>query len=111
MQVLNADGSRVQLTPEGSHDIAPSWSPDGSRIAFLSRHPDDGDEIYVMNADGSGRVRLTGGRSTAPGASHALSCPVQGVSGPASRACKIAPVGERTVNKRRTPGPSASLSP
>jgi Tol biopolymer transport system component len=67
MQVLNADGSRVQLTPEGSHDIAPSWSPDGSRIAFLSRHPDDEDEIYVMNADGSGRVRLTGGRLQMPG--------------------------------------------
>jgi Tol biopolymer transport system component len=67
MQVLNADGSRVQLTPEGSHDIAPSWSPDGSRIAFLSRHPDDGDEIYVMNADGTGRVRLTRGPLQMPG--------------------------------------------
>lgn len=35
---------------------APAWSPDGSKIAFLSGDPPD---IYVMNADGSGAVNLT----------------------------------------------------
>ncbi|HUF35023.1 MAG TPA: hypothetical protein VMN37_03685 [Gemmatimonadales bacterium] len=40
------------------NDMFPRWSPDGSRIAFTSDA--DGDpEIYLMNADGSGRVRLT----------------------------------------------------
>ena len=39
-------------------DISPVWSPDGTRIAFgFSQH--DHWEIYVMNADGSNRVRLT----------------------------------------------------
>ena len=38
----------------------PAWSPDGRRIAFLSRR--DGDfDVYVMNADGSGQRRLTRG--------------------------------------------------
>ena len=34
------------------------WSPDGARIAFVSRR-DGNYEIYVMNADGSGQTRLT----------------------------------------------------
>src|SRR4030042_3078823 len=40
-------------------DSSPAWSPDGSRIAFRSIFPDGNSEIYVMNADGSGRTRLT----------------------------------------------------
>lgn len=39
-------------------DGAPSWSPDGERIAFYSER-DGNSEIYVMNADGTGRKRLT----------------------------------------------------
>jgi TolB protein len=41
----------------------PFWSPDGSRIVFQSNRIDENSEIYVMNADGSGLVRLT----SAPG--------------------------------------------
>jgi hypothetical protein len=38
----------------------PSWSPDGTKIAFDSNR-DDGFhwDIYIMNADGSGQTRLT----------------------------------------------------
>ena len=39
-------------------DWLPSWSPDGNKIAFYSTKDGNG-EIYVMNADGSGRERLT----------------------------------------------------
>jgi hypothetical protein len=36
----------------------PSWSPDGTKIAFTS-NVDGNDEIYVMNSDGTGVTRLT----------------------------------------------------
>ena len=39
-------------------DFSPSWSPDGTKIAFTS-HMDDNREIYIMNADGSNQTRLT----------------------------------------------------
>ena len=48
--LMNADGSQQQrLTRGGSQ---PSWSPDGRKIAFVSKR-DGGPDIYVMNADGS----------------------------------------------------------
>ncbi len=47
-----------QLTDDPAWDDDPTWSPDGTRIAFVSNR--DGDsEIYVMNAGGSGLVKLT----------------------------------------------------
>ena len=39
-------------------DTSPSFSPDGRQIAFMGRVHDHW-EIWVMNADGSGRRRLT----------------------------------------------------
>jgi Tol biopolymer transport system component len=36
----------------------PTWSPDGTKIAFMSAR-DGNPEIYVMNADGSAQTRLT----------------------------------------------------
>ncbi len=51
------DRSLFAISTDG-RDISPVWSPDGSKIAFgFSQH--DHWEIYVMNADGSNRVRLT----------------------------------------------------
>src|SRR4030095_1345104 len=46
--------------PVYSLDVSPSWSPDGSRIAFasncdaISQH-----ELYVMEANGNNQTRLT----------------------------------------------------
>ena len=36
----------------------PAWSPDGRKLAFVSRR-DGNSEIYVINADGSGQENLT----------------------------------------------------
>ena len=53
------DSAMTQLTDNNFElDASPSWSSDGSRIAFISDR--DGDnEIYVMNIDGSGVIQLT----------------------------------------------------
>ncbi|MBS7622383.1 PD40 domain-containing protein [Candidatus Bathyarchaeota archaeon] len=57
--VMNPDGSAVtQLTTNTAGDLEPSWSPDGSKIAFASDRDTDY-EIYVMNADGTAVTQLT----------------------------------------------------
>ena len=63
---VNHDGSDLtRLTNNGAADWQPVWSPDGRRIAFIADRdtdpsyvPED-DELYVMNADGTGVTRLT----------------------------------------------------
>ena len=61
--VMDADGGNQQnLTNHPSNDRSPSWSPDGTRIAFQSYRDNDRNhniEIYVMDADGSNLQRIT----------------------------------------------------
>lgn len=60
--VMNSDGSgRVKLTDAAAtkgKNLNPAWSPDGSKIAFVSTR-DGNFEIYSMNANGSNQKRLT----------------------------------------------------
>ena len=59
--VMDADGTnRVQLTNSGrASDSSPTWSPDGSKIAFTSTRSGIPSQIYVMNADGTDVQKLT----------------------------------------------------
>jgi hypothetical protein len=57
--LMDVDGAGlVNLTHDLAFDGFPTWSPDGSRIAFRTDR-DGNAEIYVMNADGTGLVNLT----------------------------------------------------
>jgi Tol biopolymer transport system component len=50
---VDIDGQNLeQITDNSYWDLYPAWSPDGTRIAFLSKRDNDLD-IYMMNADGS----------------------------------------------------------
>ena len=61
--VENADGREdKRLTNNPAGDWAPTWSPNGKKIVFLSNR-DGNNEIYVMNADGSEQKRLTNNRA------------------------------------------------
>jgi TolB protein len=56
---MNADGSdQRKLTDLQDDNMGFSWSPDGTRLVFVSNNAGN-DEIYAINADGSGLLRLT----------------------------------------------------
>jgi len=67
--VSNKDGSKpTQLSGckpgepspcATANDWGPTWSPDGSRIAFLRALSASDRPVYIMNADGSGQHRLS----------------------------------------------------
>src|ERR1044071_679511 len=56
--VSRAKPTLVRLTNNNALDDGPTWSPDGSRIAFWSNRDGKAD-IYLMNTDGSNVKRLT----------------------------------------------------
>ena len=51
-------GNAKSLTSGPAWDIQPSFSPDGKKIAFTSDR-DGGDNIWIMNRDGSNPARVT----------------------------------------------------
>jgi Tol biopolymer transport system component/imidazolonepropionase-like amidohydrolase len=53
-----AGGTATRLTSGMAWDGMPRWSPDGRSIAFISDR-DGGDNLWLVNADGTGARRLT----------------------------------------------------
>jgi Tol biopolymer transport system component len=73
---VNVDGTGLtRLSDEDAYDVNPAFSPDGEKIVYTSygsttpppyepenfKHSDS--DIYIMNADGSGKTRLTDGEA------------------------------------------------
>jgi TolB protein len=62
---IDAGGTDLtRLTHSPWPEFDPSWSPEGTQIAFRSERSGE-PEIWLMNADGTGQRRLTAGLSPA----------------------------------------------
>ena len=59
--VRDADATVRQLTKTRWSEGSPSWSPDRTKIVYVSSRNGDAD-IFVMNADGTGQRRLAGSK-------------------------------------------------
>lgn len=57
--VVESSGGELKKLGSG---LSPIWSPDSTKISFLVSHCDY--EIYVMDADGSNRIRLTNSQTS-----------------------------------------------
>ena len=60
--VMDDDGrNQENLSNHPVDDKDPDWSPDGTKIAFVSNRNVRVYQIYVMDADGTNQIRLTDG--------------------------------------------------
>jgi Tol biopolymer transport system component len=60
--LINADGTDSQLTDYKHYIYSAAWSPDGGKIVYNVEYAsidDSNDEIFVMDADGKNKLRLT----------------------------------------------------
>lgn len=64
LYAVNPDGTGLlRLTNNAFADTAPSWSPDGGRLAFVSNR-NGFNQIFTMLADGTSQTLLIGERSS-----------------------------------------------
>ena len=60
LMAVRPTGTGLVILTTGAFAIAPAWSPDGSRLAFMTTTAGDG-QIYVMDVDGSDPRAVTSG--------------------------------------------------
>jgi len=58
LAIVHLGGGGIVPLTDGGTDTAPTWSPDGSMIAFMSAVSGSWD-VYVIGADGAGLASLT----------------------------------------------------
>jgi len=96
-----SSGQETQLTFDQTFkDQTPDWSPDGARVAYAAD-----DDIWLMNADGSGQVNLTQSAFVEFGAAFSPDgrrIAFTGSGGPV-------PTGERYVQTMLTDGSERSV--
>ena len=57
---MNADGANiVRVTDDLAPDRLPAWSPDGQWVAFMSSVNKTRWDIYIVNANGGDKIRVT----------------------------------------------------
>jgi Tol biopolymer transport system component len=61
--VMNDDGSEERQLAGGTSSFNPAWSPDGQKIAFQTQRGRQY-EVYLTNADGTGKRNLTRNRAS-----------------------------------------------
>jgi Tol biopolymer transport system component len=65
------DGTTKRIVAHSAYDTEPTWSPDGSRVAFVSNRTGK-PQIYTVSATGGGLVQITNGAAgeTSPAWTH-----------------------------------------
>ena len=58
MFVMNSDGTNVQQLTTTTGDTQGAWSPDGTKIAFMSTRTGV-QQIFTMNPDGTNQTNVS----------------------------------------------------
>lgn len=67
IRTIDPDGTDAAVLTSSRRNSSPSWSPDGGQIAYVHEDRSGGRDLWVMQADGSARTKLTTDGNVAEG--------------------------------------------